>query len=118
LETIGDFKHDDGKLYIISEFIPGNSFDLREVVKERSAGRSDGMAVLSAEELCDLTFQLINVLAVMHGRLAKKRPRKISHGDIRPENIVMVPKDGSNDPSVTLYKLTNFNLETLLPHYD
>lgn len=109
LDVKGHFNH-DGNVYIISEFIADNSHNLREIVEERSSSRADGLSVLSADELCDLTFQLINVLAVLHALPGKE---KVSHGDIRPENILFVPNDAN--PALKTYKLTNFNCKTLVP---
>ncbi len=121
LAVKGYFKHED-RLYLVSDFIPETtSCSLRAIAKERSSTRPDGLPVLTLDELCDLTFQLINVLAVLHARPGKK----ISHGDIRPENILCCVPDSAAtaDPHVMMmiaettanYVLTNFNNKTFSP---
>jgi len=83
LDVKSYFKHED-QLFLVSDFIPESTSSLRAIAKERSSIRSDGLSVLTSDELCDLTFQLINVLAILHARPGKK----LSHGDIRAENIL------------------------------
>lgn len=101
LDVKGHFSH-EGKLYIISESIPEYSRNLREIAVERSSSRADGLPVLSGEELCNFVFQLINILVALHARRGK-----VSHGDIRTENILFVPYN--INPALMSYKLTNFN---------
>jgi serine/threonine-protein kinase len=72
-------QHEDGALYIVTEFIEGKS--LSKTIKERGP--------FSAEQTIAVGMQCCEVLAAAHGE-------GVIHRDLKPDNLMMIPvgKDG------------------------
>ena len=67
-------QHDDGALYIITEFIDGKN--VTETLKDRGP--------LPAETVLDVAIQIAEVLSVAHSG-------GVIHRDLKPDNIMLIP---------------------------
>ena len=73
--TLLDYgQHDDGALYIITEFVEGKS--LSKTIKEHG--------VFSAEQVIAIGKQCCDVLTVAHGE-------GVIHRDLKPDNLMLIP---------------------------
>lgn len=73
--TLLDYgQHDDGALYIITEFVEGKN--VTETLKDKGP--------LSAETVLDLGIQIAEVLSAAHGQ-------GVIHRDLKPDNIMLMP---------------------------
>lgn len=78
LPTVLDFFEDNGSIYTVMDYIPGESF-------ESLLGRG---VRFSQAQVAKYAAQLGEVLSYLHGQ---KPP--IIHGDIKPANIMLTPED-------------------------
>ena len=78
LPTVLDFIEDEGSIYTVMDYIPGESFEslLKRGVR------------FSQAQVAKYAAQLGQVLVYLHGQ---KTP--IVHGDIKPANIMLTPDD-------------------------
>jgi serine/threonine protein kinase len=84
---------DDGKPYIVMEYLPGKS--LAELIKESGS--------LPVTRSIDIIIQTCNALEHAH-------QRNIIHRDLKPSNIVILPNDDGSD----LVKIVDFGIAKLL----
>ncbi len=78
LPTVLDFIEDNGSIYTVMDYIPGESF---ESMLNRGVR-------FSQAQVARYAAQLSEVLAYLHGQ---KQP--IIHGDIKPANIMLTPEN-------------------------
>ncbi|MGN0324735.1 MAG: protein kinase [Lachnospiraceae bacterium] len=78
LPTVLDFIEDEGAIYTVMDYIPGESF---ESLLKKGVRFSQAQVIKYASQLGD-------VLSYLHGQ---KTP--IVHGDIKPANIMLTPED-------------------------
>jgi len=86
--TIYDFGHEDGREFIVSEYIEGST--LREVIRRRD---------LTLNRILDLAIQIGSALDAAH-------TAGIVHRDIKPENIMLRPDGYAKVLDFGLAKLT------------
>ncbi len=89
------------KFCLVFEYL-GHDHDiksLRQVADEASMTRSDELAVLSSEQVSFFAVEMIDVLTALHAVI-------IRHGDIKPENIMLIPSYPL--ASSVQYKLSEF----------
>ena len=79
LLRVDDAVYDDGRLYMIAEFVEGQT--LEEVIRKRGA--------LPEQTVRDIALQLCDVLGYLHSRR-----RSVYYRDLKPANIMLRP-DGS-----------------------
>jgi serine/threonine-protein kinase len=73
VKVLDDDAAEDGSVFLVMELLQGETLDSRT---KRSGGR------LGDREVCDLTFQLLDVLGAAHAK-------GIVHRDIKPENLFL-----------------------------
>jgi serine/threonine protein kinase len=95
LPKVSDFFNQDGREYLVMDFIPGQ--DLRQLVEE--ARRRDGF--LPEESVLAWTGQLCDALTYLH-----TQDPPVLHRDIKPSNIKLTPRG--------VVKLVDFGLVKLL----
>ena len=78
IPRIFDAEEDGEKIYIIKEFIEGET--LEDII--RTKGPFD------EQEAVNILLQLAGALVYLHGR----KPEPVIHRDIKPDNIVMTPQ--------------------------
>ena len=95
LPKVSDFFNQDGREYLVMDFIPGQ--DLRQLVEE--ARRRDGF--LPEESVLAWAGQLCDALTYLH-----TQDPPVLHRDIKPSNIKLTPRG--------VVKLVDFGLVKLL----
>ena len=95
LPKVSDFFNQDGREYLVMDFVPGQ--DLRQLVEE--ARRRDGF--LPEESVLAWAAQLCDALTYLH-----TQDPPVLHRDIKPSNIKLTPRG--------VVKLVDFGLVKLL----
>lgn len=95
LPKVSDFFEQDGREYLVMDFVPGQ--DLRQLVEE--ARRRDGF--LPEESVLAWAVQLCDALTYLH-----TQDPPVLHRDIKPSNIKLTPRG--------IVKLVDFGLVKLL----